>query len=153
MHCQTFGCRYVDTLAVSTEGTRLTKSPGHIVEHRVIRPPESSIVLKRVESNPPEITVNPGHLEEDKDRHKHKLKYSHLKMNTDYIFMLTLGDVQSHVKFRVLQDVYTCEYTLRRVPARNCFSLAECMEAREAPNQEQILWACPHVERCSNSLY
>lgn len=46
-----------------------------------------------------------------------------------------------------------CVRTLRKVLTKNWFSIGECMESREESNQEQILWAWFHVERCSNILY
>ena len=73
------------------------------------------------------------------------------------LLALSFGIVEYSTEFFGLDDLLTMSMntfcTLRKVLARKACSSAECTEASEESNQEQILWAWSQVVRWSKNLY
>lgn len=65
----TFADWHVDTLAVAAEWVWPAESPGHIVEHRVVWPVETAIVLIRMKPHPPVVPLYLGHLQAREKTH------------------------------------------------------------------------------------
>lgn len=59
----TFAGRHVDAFAVAAEWVRPPQGPGHVVEHRVVGPAETAVVLVGVEAQPPVVTLHFVHLQ------------------------------------------------------------------------------------------
>lgn len=59
----TFAGGHVDAFAVPAEWVRPPQSPGHIVEHRVVRPAEAAVILIGVEAQPPVVALHFVHLQ------------------------------------------------------------------------------------------
>lgn len=49
----TFNGRHVDTFTIPAQWMRSAESPGDVVEHRMVRPAETTVVFVAVEAHPP----------------------------------------------------------------------------------------------------
>lgn len=58
----TFTGRHVDTSAITAQWLWPAESPGHIIEHRVVRPAETTVIFKGVKPQPPVVTLHFHHL-------------------------------------------------------------------------------------------
>ena len=58
----TFVGRHVDTPAITADWVGPTKGPGHVIEHRVVRPVETAIMLVGVKPQPPVVPMCLRHL-------------------------------------------------------------------------------------------
>jgi len=58
----TFAGQHVDTSAIAADRVRPPEGPGHIVEHRVVWPAETSIILIGVKPQPPVVPLRLHHL-------------------------------------------------------------------------------------------
>lgn len=58
----TFGGRHVDTFAITADCVWPPEGPRHIIEHRVVRPAETTIIFVGVKPQPPVVTLHLHHL-------------------------------------------------------------------------------------------
>lgn len=61
-HCLTFSGRHVDASAITAQWVWPPKSPGHVIEHRVVGPAEAAVVFVGVEPQPPVVSLHFRHL-------------------------------------------------------------------------------------------